>query len=193
VSTRALSDKIRGRIIPPGEIRGPRDEWARVLATVTTAESFDALLGGFSRREFMRRTGVSKETLIGWAKGARARPGTIRKVATALGREPGEVEAVLDRIAAEARTGELRVSPVDELLERVDPHEPALSGLRRLLSCWRRGVASGDAADVSWLADTCGVSYAVAMRAVLDTIRQARPGRETATRLVDSKNERATT
>jgi transcriptional regulator with XRE-family HTH domain len=73
-------------------------------ARVTTGERWERLLSGLTRSEFCKKTGVERATLCNWARG-RNLPlqKTVARIATRLGRDPGEVGALLADIVGEAR------------------------------------------------------------------------------------------
>lgn len=61
------------------------------------------MLGGLSRAEFCRRTGVHETNLGNWAHGIRPRRGTICQIAVGLGRPVSEIQDILNRIVADGR------------------------------------------------------------------------------------------
>jgi transcriptional regulator with XRE-family HTH domain len=76
----------------------------RFQPSLTTGPAWDSLLGGRSRREFCRRTRVERESLSRWARGeSEPREGSIAQIAAALGRDAGEIRALLVQIVAEGR------------------------------------------------------------------------------------------
>ena len=81
----------------------PPNPTGRFVPTLTTGAAWDELLGGLTRAEFSRRTGVPAESLARWARGGRPRRGSIAQIVVALGRPVAEVEALLERIVREGR------------------------------------------------------------------------------------------